>query len=58
MCIFYERILKKDGESMCNLGLYHHLYALEKYVEAKEPLPKAYISVMDTYYRIKVKVTM
>ena len=45
---FYdERKFKKDGESMCNLRLYHHLNMLEKYLENGLQLPTSYICVMD-----------
>ena len=45
---FYdEQILKKDGESMCNLRLIDHLSLLKQYIAADVPLPKNYISIMD-----------
>ena len=45
---FYdERVLKKDGESMCILRLYDHLFKLEKYLTSRTPSPKSYIAVMD-----------
>ena len=50
MVYFYdERVLKKDGESMCNLKLLNHLNLLEKYLNSGSPLPQNYISIMDNW---------
>ena len=47
---FYdERVLKKDGESMCNLKLTNHLKLLDQNFQAEVPLPRVYIAVMDNY---------
>ena len=45
--LYDEMVLKKDGDSMCNLRLINQLDLLQSYIDNGSPLPSTYISVMD-----------